>query len=231
MDLSLEGGWEPVGDGRDPVVRHEIPGFAIDPAGERAAIVPPGRTIAEVDLATLAVRYHTLRRHRSTLDRFRDWLEPPAEAKILAGSVRDAVWIADRLLAVTGADYEPRAGRHEPISTAAGLALVDLDDATRRVVDPGVSAVARADGTLLAYGAVPRSRAGPAATGITGYDAQGRKLFVALRDEPVDDVRLAGRYAYVASAERDVFRVLDARSGRVVAAPHTERPTILLGDS
>src|SRR3954453_857107 len=97
----------------DRVERH-VPGLAVDWPGRRAFVVAAG-LVAQVDLRTLAVSYHSLRRTPSLLERGRGWLDPEADAKSAGGPARSAVWLGDGRLAVTGADEE----------RPAGLAFVD----------------------------------------------------------------------------------------------------------
>jgi hypothetical protein len=81
------------------------PGLAVDDAGNRAFVVGSGAPIAEIDLASLAVRYHDTTRPASLLGRLRDWLEPRAHAKgPVAGGWRTARWLGGGLLAFSGED-------------------------------------------------------------------------------------------------------------------------------
>jgi len=50
------------------------PGSAVDAAGARAFVVQAGAPVAEVDLRTLRVRYHTLSQPISFFGRLHDWL-------------------------------------------------------------------------------------------------------------------------------------------------------------
>lgn len=86
------------------VDRYASPGLAIDEEEGRLLVVSArDDVIAEVDLATLEVFYHSLRQEISLLERPHNWLEPAAEAKgVSDGSVRRARWLGNGLLAVSG---------------------------------------------------------------------------------------------------------------------------------
>ena len=78
--------------------------LAVDRAGGRAFVVAAGRSVAEVDLASLRATYRQLRQPASLLRRLAHWLVPPAEAKQVAGTRRSACWLGDGTLAVWGTD-------------------------------------------------------------------------------------------------------------------------------
>ncbi len=120
-------------------VERQPPGLGVDAGGGRAFVVDRGR-VAEVDLASLAVSYHELRRSA--------WIRlgPAAEAKVSRGYSRFARWLDNDLLAVSGADEERR--RVQP----AGLLLVDTRSWSVRTVDPGATGFLVAGEALLATG-------------------------------------------------------------------------------
>lgn len=133
----------------------DVPGLAVDPARGRAFVVPAGGRVAEIDLTTLHVAYHTLARKESIWTRLRHWLDPSALGKGENGPTRQALWLGNGLLAVTGTDYalaSARDGRTEISSTAAGLRLVDTRTWRYRNLDPGISSIELAGGLLLAHG-------------------------------------------------------------------------------
>jgi hypothetical protein len=177
-----------------------VPGLAIDRDGRRAFVVAPG-LVAEVDLRTLAVSYHSLRPARSLLGRVRRWLDPEAQAKDVSGPVRSAQWLGDGRLAVTGADEDGRRVR------AAGLALVDTRGWSARTIDPSASDVRVADGLLLAGGGT---------LGLAAYAFDGSEAFhlFAGRQAWVSQVH-AGR-AYVGVGGEDAVRVVDLATGREI---------------
>jgi len=77
------------------------PGVAFDPAPGRVFVVDPGGLVAEVELATLAVAYHSVG----------PALSPLARAEACESRWRTARWLGDGLIAVSGFD------RHEFTTT------------------------------------------------------------------------------------------------------------------
>jgi hypothetical protein len=75
-------------------------------------------------------------KRRSVFERFRSWLDPAAGAKGSNGPIRDAVWVGDGLLAVTGVETTASAGGRIA-DVADRLRLVDTDDWTYRLLDDG----------------------------------------------------------------------------------------------
>jgi len=154
------------------------PGLAVDPDGRRAYLVPADGPAAEIDLATLAVRYHELDRP-SLLGRFLRWLVPQAQAKILEGPVREARWLGNGTIAVSGVDYSAArtASGAESMSAApAGLTLLDTRSWTRRTLDREASGLALGPGVVVAQGGrweTGRDRGfGP---GLRAFDLEGRE--------------------------------------------------------
>lgn len=102
-------------------------------------------------------RWDELSQPVSLLSRLRDWLDPAADAKISFGWSREADWLGDGLVAVSGSDY------HGLSSTLAGLKLIDTEAWGVRTLDPGASVHRLAEGTLFAAApATARPRRKPA---------------------------------------------------------------------
>jgi hypothetical protein len=110
------------------------PGLTFDPSG-RAFVVGTGdEPVAEIDLRTTEVTYHEPSRSRSFLSRFRNWLEPQAEAKLaLTGSFRTALWLGDGHIAVWGWD-SALAGGNRVDERPAGLSILETSGWTTRMV-------------------------------------------------------------------------------------------------
>src|SRR6266568_2782325 len=136
-------------DGSGPRMEQAVPGIAADPAGRRVYVVPDGAPLAEVDLASLKVTYHRLGRSASPLQRLARWWAPPAEAKVISGPWRNALWLGDGQLAVTGYDGSAK-GHHMEIPS--GLELIDAANWTARQVDRHSTSAMLAAGRLLAFG-------------------------------------------------------------------------------
>jgi hypothetical protein len=200
------------------------PGLAVDPQGARAFVVQAGEPVAEVDLRSMRVRYHTLSEPISLLGRLHDWLEPEAEAKADEGPTRRALWLGHGLLAVTGFDghagVDPRGGQAE-WETPVGLKLIDTHAWRVRTLDPRVTNAVLASGTLLAFGILWDSRGQKmSGSGLTGYDSNGRRRFHLYGADPISGVQpLGSRILVGGAAGSRIFRrgaLLDARTGREV---------------
>jgi hypothetical protein len=198
------------------------PGLAVDPTGARAFIVQAGAPVAEVDLRTLRVRYHTLSDPISLLGRLHDWLDPKAEAKADQGPTRQALWLGRGLLAVTGfhghAGVDHRGGQAE-WATPAGLKLIDTRRWSVRTLDPRVTDAALLSGTLLAWSLTWDSRTDNfTGNGLTGYNPDGSRRFHLYADDPISGVQQLGSRVLIGGASGShLFRhaaLLDARSGR-----------------
>jgi hypothetical protein len=136
-------------DGSGPRMEQAVPGIAADPAGRRVYVVPGGGPVAEVEVASLEVTYHRLGQSASPWQRLARWWAPPAEAKILSGPWRNALWLGAGQLAVTGYDGSAK-GHHREIPS--GLELIDTRTWTVRQVDRHASSAVLAAGRLLAFG-------------------------------------------------------------------------------
>jgi hypothetical protein len=181
------------------------PALVVDRAGKRAFVVPGGIALAEVDLGTLAVAYRPLQTRRSLLQRLAAWLVPRAWAKgPTAGAVRDAEWVDDGVIAVSGWN-----GR-----SAAGLALIDSRRQEVRTVERDASQLATAAGVVLAYG----SR-----RGVRAYDGGGNVLWTRLQGEFVGAVHARGRSVFVHRSGRPLTTILviDVASGDVLRRVRT----------
>ena len=200
------------------------PGLAIDPSGARAFVVEAGAPVAEVDLCTLRVRYHSLSKPISLLGRLHDWLEAKAEAKADQGPPRQALWLGRGLLAVTGFDghagHDPRGGQTE-WATPAGLNLIDTRHWSMRTLDPRLSDAALVAGTLLAWSLAWDSRTDKfTGNGLTGYNPDGSRRFHLYGHDPISAVQPLGPRVLVGgSSGSHLFRqaaLLDTDSGREV---------------
>ena len=217
--------------GRGParfIVHEWNPGLAVDPAGARAFIVQSAAPIAEVDLHTLNVRYHSLSQPVSLLGRLHDWLEPKAEAKAEEGPTRQALWLGNGLLALTGNDGHATiagAGDQE-WATAAGLKLIDTRTWSIHTLDRSSSRATIVAGTLLASGLTWDSRTQRFhGAGLTDYSLNGNRRYHLYADEPVEalygdgPVEFGSRVLVGGAAGSSLFRhraLLDLRTGREV---------------
>ena len=192
--------------------RTASPGVAVDSNGRRAYVVGQAPLVAEIDLDSLAVTYRELSQPVSLLGRLRNWLEPTAGAKAVAGWSRQAVLLGDGVLAVTGTDYDGLR------STPSGLQLIDVRAGTVRTLEPGASFALAAGGMLLASGAESSGDASKwSGMGLAAYTPDGTRLWRILPGEPVSWLQAAGGYGYVAGpvSYPSTVRIIDLGTGAV----------------
>jgi hypothetical protein len=219
----IRSGWARSGSGDRVVARAWNPGLALDGRG-RAFVVQAGAPVAEVDLRTLAVRYHELSEPISLLGRLRDWLDPAAEAKGIEGPERRALWLGEGRLAVTGTDNHVEAGAQaveRVFATPTGLKLIDTRRWTIRTLDRSTSSVALAGRTLLAGGMTWDSGAGKLrGDGLRAYDLRGNLLYQLYRGQPVEASETVPQGVLVGGgAGSSLFRrgaLVEPASGRVL---------------
>jgi hypothetical protein len=217
----ISGGSEPPDDYSTGVLKVAQPALALAPDGRRAAVVDGRGLVAEVDLDTLAVSYHS----RATR-------LPARAAKAVAGSQRSALWLPSGTLAVTGMDYRSTVtnGTEQMSGTPAGLTFVDTQDWSTSVVDDGASSIARAGTMLLAYGGAYESASSASSgIGLRGYGADGTLRFQLFGTEQVGDAQTAGGLVYVAGCNSRCFRIVDPASGELVGEAETLQTTQLVG--
>jgi hypothetical protein len=204
------------------IVAYSSPALVTDPDGRTAYVLGSGSEAAEIDLATLAVTYHSLSRPVSLLGRLDGWLEAAAQAKGAPdGPTRNAIWLGNGVLAVYGADDHATvdaAGIPQVTSTPAGLQLVNTRDWSVRTLEADADTAAVAQDALLATGSAWRSDTQTeTGTGLTifGADGAARAHLFGSRALWLETV---GPRAFVPFAPPDTgYDVVDVRSGEVVA--------------
>jgi hypothetical protein len=201
--------------------RQQIPGFAVDPSGTRALVVPAGNRVAEVDLATMDVTYHDLTEPVSLLGRLRSWLEPAAEAKLMDGPGRNAVWLPNGLVAVSGVDYSTNGDSLE--ADFVGLSLIDPADWSVNQVSDLPGFVAFREGALL--GSAWEEGSDHQMLEVFGPDGE---LRFELDGEGVDFSQTSGGYLYATSYDGTRFEVIDLGTGGTVAEAQPRRETYLV---
>jgi hypothetical protein len=193
------------------------PGLAIDRSGGRAFVVQAQAPLAEVDLSTFEARSHPLERHARAAD-------------AVAGPEREAVWLGRGLLAITGSDsHDTRDGPGGGVrgrTTPAGLTLVDTRRWRARMIDPRITDVALASGTLLASSFLDRARSG---SGLTAYSLNGRRKYHLFGSDPLF-VQAIGRNALVGGLRRGIA-LIEARTGRKLRHYRRFAMSLLTGDA
>jgi hypothetical protein len=230
LDRILAGWSWPRDAGADPIGTARGPGLAVDPAGT-AYVLDASGLVAAVDLAGLVVSYHILH-PASLLTRLADWLSPPAEAKGLNGPQRSATWLGDGLIALTGADYtatRAKDGSESFGATPAGLAVVDVQSWTLRMLDADATDASVADGALLTTGGGWTSSGRGSGTGLAAYQADGTmrwRLFPGTRPSVAGVV---GRLALVQEDGNGRYDVIDTATGRTLRSGVGQAPWPLVG--
>lgn len=230
----------PPGSG-SPSGRIDLPGLAIDPGSERAYVIGAGEPVAEVDLRTLAVSYHALHEPVSLLGRLHNWLEPRAAAKGDAGPARQALWLGNGLIGLSGADTSVSTSVDPEGNTLisytispAGLRLIDTTIWSVRTIDRRATQFSLAGGALLATAVLiaPGARE-VTGIGLVGYDLAGRRHFHRFASEWYMPMQASWPYAYVFRSERGQDHVLVLRlpSGQLARDLKLKMPTLVSDDA
>jgi hypothetical protein len=205
------------------VERVRTPGLAVDADGRRAYVVSSRPYVLEVDLRRRVVSGHRLVARTSLVERLRELLEPSAAAYARVGPVRNAAWIGQGRIALSGYDGDAVwrsgagvEGEHRP----AGLHVIDTRDWSMRTLDERASSFVAAAGLLLTSGREGR--------GLTAYSPDGRERFHVLDDRRVEIVASAGSLAYVRTPPESALHVIDLARGRVLGTSAPRRATLLL---
>jgi hypothetical protein len=221
-------------DGSGPRIEQAVPGITADPTGQRLYVIPSRGPLAEVELASLRVTYHPLRRSESPLQRLARWWAPPAEAKIVSGWWRNALWLGGGQLAVTGYDGSAR-GHH--VEIPSGLELIDTASWTVRQVDRHSSSAMLAAGRLLAFGTAFGTGQDGAnqGHGLTLYGPGDRQPAHWFGAKQVGWIQVNGDLAYVQLMDANIgnmetYAVMDLRSGRVLDKSTGNVPELLVPD-
>jgi len=187
--------------------RWDDPGLIVDQAHARAYVFAADAPVAQIDLRTLRTSYHRL---DFLFLRPGELQGPAARPERLLNRFRDAIWLGEGRVLVSGRDVVAGRGGREAF-VPSGATLVDTVSWRWRTLDVSASGAAFAAGRLLAYG--PRSY--PAmATGLRGYTLGGRRDFHLLKGQRVFDVKVVADRAYVRTPR--AVRVVDVGRGEVV---------------
>ena len=187
------------------------PAVTVDPDGGRMYVVAArGLLVAEVELATGTVSYHSL--------------GASASKGNIAVWWRAAVWAGDGRIALTG-DHWPRPrGRLPDGPIPFGLRLIDTRTWSIETLDPRPDTMHVAGETVLAAGtryfdAGQRTES----TGLLAFDASGRRAWTRFRGRPVALLGSRGSLVYAWVRRKHTAYVLDRDSGRTL---HTIRTGI-----
>ena len=206
--LDVPAGTEPADPAQQPQLnRYVVPGLAVAPSGERAFVVPGDGAVAAVDLSSLDVTYHDLRGPRHAAE------TADGGGNVLGeGSTRDAAWLGQGTLAVSGRDDWTELGPDGPIQRSAptGLRLVDTDDWSEAVLDEEADWFVWGGGFLATASSEPRR--------LAVYTPDGTLRF--RRPLPLAGFQLTEDRAYLALGSNEYrshrVRVVELSSGRTL---------------
>jgi hypothetical protein len=205
------------------VERVRTPGLAVDADRRRAYVVSSRPYVLEVDLRRRRVSGHRLSARPSLVDRLRELLEPSAGAYAQVGPVRDAAWIGQGRIAVSGYDgdavWRSDAGV-EGERRPAGLHVIDTRNWSIRTLDDQASSFVAAAGLLLT--------SGPQGRGLTAYAPDSGQRDHLLEGRQAEIVATAGSLVYVRTPPERALQVIDLARGRVVGKTAPGRATLLL---
>ena len=183
------------------------PAVTADPDRGRLYVVAArGQLVAEVELATGAVTYHSL------------------GASAAKGNVdvwwRQAVWAGDGRIALTGDHWpRPRARVFDgPIPL--GIRMIDTRTWTVTTLDARPDTMHVAGGTVLAAGTRYLKPGRTKSTGLLAFDESGGRAWTRFRGRPVALLGSRGSLVYVWVRRERTAYVLDRDSGRTL---HTIR--------
>jgi hypothetical protein len=216
--------------GEEELTRYATPALTVDQSVNRAFVLGAGTPVAEVDLTTFSTTYHDLSTPVSLLGRVHGWLEPAAEAKAVEGATREATWLGNGMLAVSGwNDHTSGEGDHLHFwNEAAGLDLIDTHDWSRRVLDEGATSMTVANGSLLAFSWRWDSMlAHPPGTGLTAYGPDGGWRFHLFGSRAILSAQVLGDRAFIRGTGSR-YSLVDLTSGRVLRSSAGDPPALLL---
>jgi hypothetical protein len=209
--LSIGPGVTETQEGQRILGRSNYGGFALrsGAAAPIGYVLAAGAPPAVVDLRSLSVQYAASR-------------ILAARTKSAEGSWRFAHWTGADSVVYGGMDYSADGG-----GKRMGVDLLDTRTWNRRSLDPNATAAAIGSGLVLTWDSWP---AAARTLGVRGFGADGAVRFAALKASAVGDVEIAGLRALVRlSGTRPIGKVLDLRTGTVVATLRGNVPRLLAG--
>jgi hypothetical protein len=188
----------------DPAGQILTPAATVDRETNRLYVVAArGPLVAEVDLASGVVAYHSL------------------GASASKGNVgvwwRHAVWAGDGRIAVTGTTWPPARGRRVPGPVPFGIRMIDTSTWTIATLDPRPDTIHVAGGTVLASGTRFFDPGRPTeSTGLLAFDVAGRRAYTRFRGRQVTLLGSRGNLGYVWVRRTRTAHVIDLASGRTL---------------
>jgi hypothetical protein len=202
--------------GRRHFQRTREPGFAVDPVAGRAYVVAAGaQLVAEVDLNSGAVEYHRV----SMRPAGPPWTtRRAAAAKGAPGDFRyrDARWLGEGALGVTGEDRRYGAGGVLRLVRAFGVWRIDTERWTASLLARRPSMIALAAGRLLAVGRYGPGwdHRGKRDAGLLAFHPNGRRAFRRFSGEDASIYGVHAEHAYAWVRRTRTLHTVDVTSGR-----------------
>lgn len=172
------------------------PGFAVDRAGQAAYIVDPSGLVAQINLTTLDVSYHSTATRRLA-----------RATKQINGPMLFARWVGEGRIAVSGTNAKLRktpSGWRQTWASA-GVALLDTRTWTSHMLDAAARSFTASNDAVLVAGN----------SALTAYELDGTVRYKTTVPAGGAYVSVFGDYAYAWTAEK--VTILDVRSGAAVA--------------
>ena len=201
--------------------RSVTPGLAVDADAGIAYVVAGDDAVVSVAMRSGETAIHRPRRQRSLLRRLADWMQPDAHAKGGIGSWREAAWLGEGVVAVSGHDVGADS-RWSP----AGLRLIDTGTWTAATIDKRSSRVLAWQGLAVAFGG--EGRGGHSAPGIAAFTARGERVWHRFDEQVVHSAQAASVLVYANLAGRAV--ALELATGRTVREVRSPLPRLLIAD-
>ena len=201
-----------------------LPGRVLTPAvtvdhesGRLYVVAARGLVVAEVDLASGAVAYHSLGASASKGNMGVWW--------------RHAVWAGDGRIAVTGTTWPPMRGRRTALAPVPfGIRTIDTATWTIATLDPRPDTMHVAGDTVLGSGTRWFNGGRPSeSTGLLAFDGAGRRAYTRFRGRQVVLLGSRGKLGYVWVRLTRTAHVIDMASGRTLNTIRTGRrvPSLL----
>jgi hypothetical protein len=213
----IRAGWAESGEQEDYRAHQLLPALAVEPNGERAVVIAPDNRVVLVDLATLRTTSHELAQQASLLERFRNWLEPGAWAKMIDGPELNAAW--GNVIALSGVTYT--AEGESTRATPAGLAFVHPDNWILDHESDVPAWVTLGDEFLLASAWDEESDSNI----LQVYTPDGFELCSLERSGQADLSQTAGRLLYVSTQDGREIEIVDLTTCETVGHAQPKRPT------
>jgi hypothetical protein len=215
----IRAGWAESGEQEDYRAHQLLPALAVEPNGERAVVIAPGGRVVLVDLATLRTSSHELVQQASLFERFRNWLEPGAWAKMIDGPELNAAW--DNVIALSGVTYTTDG--ESTRATPAGLAFIHPDNWIVDHESDMPAWVAQRGEFLLAS-------AWDEASGSQRLQVYNQGLEVCALERPgeADLSQTAGPLLYVSTQDGHKIELVDITTCETVGHAEPKRPTYVV---